>query len=51
MEEKVAALGNEETRPVTGANYCTAVAQHSGEGEVKKAARVAIIDSALYPAV
>lgn len=29
----------------------TAVAQHSGEGEVKKAVRVAIIDSALYPTV
>lgn len=51
VEEKGAALPNEETRPVAGASYCMAVAQHSGEGEVKKAVRVAIIDSALYPAV
>lgn len=47
VEEKVAALPNEGTRPVAGANYCTAVAQHSGEGEVRGAERVAIIDSAL----
>lgn len=33
--EKVAALSNEETRPVTGTNYCTVVAEHSGEGGQK----------------
>lgn len=34
-EEKVTALSNEASRPVTGTNYCTVVAEHSGEGGQK----------------
>lgn len=31
VQEKVAALLNEETGPVAGTNYCMVVAQHLGE--------------------